>query len=184
MTTKALYLDRDGVINEDYGHVFKKENFKFKPGIFELTKQAMINKYKIIIITNQAGIGRGYYTENDFKKLNIWMCKQFEKKGISIEKVYYSPFHPTHGIGKYLKDDDSRKPKPGMILQSVKDMQINLRASILIGDKQTDIQAGLTAGVGVNILLSENKTKSIVAAGVQIIETLHEAIPQLVRDNI
>jgi len=156
---RAIFLDRDGVINENFGYVHKIEDFIFIDGIFNIARKAKKQKYILVIITNQAGIARGYYSETDFHRLTKWMCRKFKDEGAIIDKVYFSPFHPTEGIGKYLKDDISRKPNPGMILQAQKELSIDLKNSILIGDQVTDIKAGISAGVGKNILftLSTNK---------------------------
>ena len=151
---KAIFLDRDGVINVDYGYVYKIDQFEFISGIFDLGRAALKKGYRIIIITNQSGIGRGFYTEADFRYLTRWMCKVFLLEKILISKVYSSPYHPTSGIGKYLKDDYSRKPNPGMIFKAQKYFDINLSNSILIGDKLTDIKAGTDAKVGINLLYS------------------------------
>jgi len=152
MNKKALLLDRDGVINVDHGYVYKMENFQFVEGIFELCRHAISNGYLIFVITNQAGIGRGYYSETDFNYLTKQMCEEFLAQGVLISKVYYSPYHSACGLGKYKKDDESRKPRPGMIRQAVNDFNIDVSESVLIGDKYTDIQAGQNAGVGTNIL--------------------------------
>ena len=152
MKRPALFLDRDGVINVDKNYVHKREDFVFIDGIFDLVKRANSSRYHVIIITNQAGIGRGFYTENDFHSLMSWVTKKFEEKGAYIDAVYFSPFHPIHGLGKYKKDSDCRKPKPGMLLQAATDFDIDLERSILIGDKQTDIEAGISARVRNNVL--------------------------------
>tara|TARA_Y100000768_G_C23850849_1_gene620894 strand:+ start:242 stop:811 length:570 start_codon:yes stop_codon:yes gene_type:complete len=150
---KALFLDRDGVINEDLGYVHSRKDFIFNDGIFELTSHAIEKNYLIIVITNQAGIGKGFYSEKDFFKLNEWMIDQFSKKNIEITKVYFSPYHPNSIIGKYKKDHISRKPNPGMILEAKEEFNISLNDSILIGDKVSDIEAGITASVKTNIFL-------------------------------
>lgn len=157
---KALFLDRDGVINIEKNYVYKIEDFDFIDGIFELVKSFQDKGYLIIVITNQAGIGRGYYTEVDFHKLNSWMIDQFKQKGIIITDVYYCPYHPTHGIGEYLMDSLDRKPNPGMILKAKEKYDINLTESILIGDKDSDIQAGEKAGVGRNINVGHGRELS------------------------
>ena len=144
---KALFLDRDGVINVEKNYVYKIEDFEFIDGIFELAKSYQEKGFLIIVITNQAGIGRGYYTEEDFHKLNNWMIEQFKQRGIEITEVYYCPYHPTHGIGEYLKDSYDRKPNPGMILKAQEKYNIDLSQSILIGDKESDIEAGRNAGI-------------------------------------
>ena len=153
-STKALFLDRDGVINHDYGYVSQKKDFDFIDGIFHLARSATDKGYLICVITNQAGIGRGYYSVEDFQSLTDWMCGQFKEKKSEIAEVYYSPYHPIHGIGHYKKDDFSRKPNPGMLLQAQRELGIDLSKSIFIGDKLTDMDAGIAAGIGKNILLT------------------------------
>ncbi|KYH34471.1 D-glycero-alpha-D-manno-heptose-1,7-bisphosphate 7-phosphatase [Clostridium tepidiprofundi DSM 19306] len=150
---KALFLDRDGVINKEKNYLYKIEDFEFIEGVFETLKYFQDKGYLLIIITNQAGIGRGYYTEVDFQKLNNWMIKQFRLRDIVINKVYYCPYHPVYGIGKYKRQSYDRKPNPGMILRAQKDFEIDLSKSILIGDKESDIQAGIVAGVGINVIV-------------------------------
>ncbi|MCL6478028.1 MAG: HAD family hydrolase [Peptococcaceae bacterium] len=150
--TPAIFLDRDGVINIDYGYVYKKENFEFVEGIFELCRTAKRLGYLIFVITNQAGIGRGYYTEQDFLNLTDWMCGVFSENGVVIDKVYFCPSHPEHGVGRYKIDSPYRKPGPGMILQAAEEFGVDISRSILVGDKETDIQAGIAAGVGCNLL--------------------------------
>lgn len=150
---KALFLDRDGVINKEVNYLYKIEDFEFIEGIFDACLFFQNEEYLIIIVTNQAGIARGYYTENDFYNLTCWMLKRFEERNIKIAKVYYSPFHSEYGIGKYRIDHWSRKPKPGMLLQARDDFNVNLSESILVGDKESDIKAGLAAGVGLNVLV-------------------------------
>ena len=146
-------LDRDGIINVDHDYVFQQENFEFIDGIFGLCRHASRLGYRIFVITNQAGIGRGYYTEQDFLDLTDWMCGVFKSEGVDIDKVYFCPFHAEHGIGKYKIDSPFRKPGPGMILQAAAEFEIDLPGSVLLGDRESDIQAGITAGVGRNLLL-------------------------------
>ena len=152
----ALFLDRDGVINIDHGYVYRPEDFDFIEGVFDLCRAAQHQGYRIIIITNQAGIGRGYYSEADFASLTNWMLDRFSDNDIKIDGVYYSPYHPVHGIGAYKVDAPCRKPRPGMILQAAVDHAIDLGQSLLIGDKVSDIQAGQAAGVGRLILFQES----------------------------
>jgi D-glycero-D-manno-heptose 1,7-bisphosphate phosphatase len=148
----ALFLDRDGVINIDHAYVHKPDNFEFVDGVFELCRQARRLGYLIFVVTNQAGIGRGYYTEQDFHALTGWMCSRFESEGAAIDKVYFCPFHPEHGIGAYKLDSPFRKPGPGMILQAADEFGVDLARSVLVGDNETDIRAGLAAGVGCTVL--------------------------------
>lgn len=157
MSRKAFFLDRDGVINVEKDYVHRIEDFDFMDGIFDLLEVAQEQNYLLVVITNQAGIARGYYTEEDFHQLNTWMLDQFKEKGIHISKVYFCPFHPVHGSGKYKVDSEFRKPGPGMILQAEKELDIDLSRSLLLGDKESDIEAGRRAGIKKNILLKSDR---------------------------
>ena len=154
---KALFLDRDGVINHEKGFVHTKENFIFQEGIFELVTKANSNGYHVIIITNQSGIARGYFTEKKFLNLMNWMMHQFKAKGCVISKFYYCPFHPNAKIISYKKNSYFRKPSPGMIINAKKEFSLNLKESLLIGDRITDIEAGNNAGIGKCFLFSSNE---------------------------
>jgi D-glycero-D-manno-heptose 1,7-bisphosphate phosphatase len=156
MVQKAIFLDRDGVINVDTGYVHRISNFKFLEGIFELTRAAVAKDYLVFVVTNQAGIGRGYYSEEDFQILTKWMLDRFKSEGVEIKKVFFSPYHPVHGIGEYKKDHVSRKPHPGMLLEAKSEFDLELGACILIGDKASDVRAGISAGVGTNLYLSND----------------------------
>ncbi|QHW35058.1 HAD family hydrolase [Paenibacillus rhizovicinus] len=161
-----MFLDRDGVINVEKNYVYRIEDFEFMDGILDVLGYFQEQGYLLIVITNQAGIGRGYYTEDDFNRLNDWMIQQLADKGIHITQVYYCPYHPEHGIGSYKQDSFDRKPNPGMLLKAVREYDINLDSSILIGDKESDIQAGKKAGVNKNVLLNQqndNHNKSSLA---------------------
>lgn len=174
---RAVLLDRDGVINVNHGYVHHPENFEFIDGIFEVARAARDSGYKLVVVTNQAGIARGYYSEQQFQQLTAWMCSEFLNAGAIIEKVYFSPFHPTEGLGKYKKDDISRKPRPGMIHKAQREMNLDLASSILIGDNASDIQAGTAAGVGTNLLFSKHPLPELSGLPYQAIATLREALP-------
>jgi D-glycero-D-manno-heptose 1,7-bisphosphate phosphatase len=150
---KALFLDRDGVINVEKNYVYRIEDFEFMTGIFELCAQAQALDYRLVIITNQAGIARGYYSEADYQRLTDWMLEQFRARGIGIDRVYHCPYHPTAGAGDYRRDSFHRKPNPGMILDARDALGLDLSRSVLVGDKASDIEAGTAAGVGHNLLL-------------------------------
>jgi len=152
---KALFLDRDGVININYGYVYKVDNFVFVKGIFELVKQANLKGYLVIIATNQAGIARGFYTEDDFFKITKWMKNEFKKNGCHIDEVYYCPYHPEFGIGEYKKTSSCRKPNPGMLLRAKTDFNIDMQNSIMVGDSISDIEAAENAKIGRKIFFGD-----------------------------
>ena len=147
MAGSALFLDRDGVINVDHGYVHRSDQFEFIPGIFDLARFAVNElRWRIVVITNQSGIGRGYYDEAAYQQLTRWMCERFEAENAKITRVYHCPYHPEHGIGEYRLDHPWRKPKPGMIMQAASDLDIDLARSAIIGDTLADIAAGAEAG--------------------------------------
>lgn len=139
-TNKAVFLDRDGVINHDTGYVFKIKDFKWMPGIKTGLKKLSDKNYKIIIVTNQAGIGRGYFKRKDVIKLHQWLKKECRKNQINIHDIFFCPHHPTHGIGKLKKKCQCRKPNNLMIRKAVKKWKINKKQSFMIGDKKSDKQ--------------------------------------------
>ena len=150
---KALFLDRDGVINVDHGYVHRVEQFDFCPGITELIIYAVAAGYAVVVVTNQAGIGRGLYTEADFQKLNIWMLAELAKRGALIERIYHCPYHPDHGVGEYRRESPLRKPNPGMLLLAAQELGLDLSRSLIVGDHESDIQAGLRAGLAQTVLI-------------------------------
>jgi D-glycero-D-manno-heptose 1,7-bisphosphate phosphatase len=149
LSNRALFLDRDGVINYDSGYTSSAENFRFIEGIFDLCRTAKRLGYLLIVVTNQAGIGRGYYSEQDFLTLTDWMLERFEAEGAPLNDVFYCPYHPVHGIGRYKKDSICRKPSPGMLLVAAKKYKLDMGSSIMIGDRDSDMQAAGKAGVRV-----------------------------------
>lgn len=153
---RALFLDRDGVINHDTGYASSPKEIEFIDGIFELVRDANILGYLVIIVTNQSGIGRGLFSLEVFLDLMEWMKNQFQIHDAYINAIYYCPCHPTEGHGEYLSNCNNRKPNPGMLLKAKKDFGIDMQRSLLIGDKETDIQAGNRAGVGQTILLGQS----------------------------
>ena len=150
---KALFLDRDGVINIEKDYLYKIKDFEFIDGIFELCRYYQNIGYDIFVVTNQSGIARGYYSEDDFAILSSWMKDEFLKNDIEIKKVYYCPHHPD-----ISGECSCRKPHAGMLLEAKKDFNIDLENSILIGDKERDIEAGLNAGLRETYLFDESET--------------------------
>ena len=151
MKHKALFLDRDGVINVEKDYLYKIEDFEFIDGIIELCKHYQSLNYLIFVVTNQSGIARGYYSEEDFAKLSEWMKAEFLKYGVDIKKVYHCPHHPS-----ISGECSCRKPKPGMLLEAKSEFDLDMNNSLLIGDKERDIEAALNAGVNESYLFDES----------------------------
>ena len=135
---KAVFLDRDGTINVEKNYLYKICDFEFLPGTIDALNLLQDAGYILIIITNQSGIGRGYYSEKDFNKLNDWMLDYLKDNGIEISKVYFCPHHPDANILEYRKECNCRKPKLGLYLQAIKDYNLNLNSCYAIGDKLRD----------------------------------------------
>lgn len=144
---RALFLDKDGVINVDHGYVCTPERTDFIDGIFDLCRTATRRGFLNVVVTNQAGIGRGYYAEQQFLAYMDWVRGEFRKRGAQIDAVYYCPHHPEHGLGEYLRDCDCRKPKSGMLLAAQRDLDLDLAGSLLLGDSESDAMAATSAGV-------------------------------------
>lgn len=153
MPRRALFLDRDGVINVNHGYVHTPEKTDWLPGIFELVAAAQANGYLPIVVTNQAGIGRGYYTETQFLDYTAWLHAQFAQAGTPLLATYWCPHHPEAGVGDYKCVCNCRKPAPGMLQAAIHQWQISPAASVLLGDKQSDCDAATRAGVGASCLL-------------------------------
>ena len=146
MPIKTIFLDRDGVINKEVNYLHKIEDFQFIDGIFEACNHFLKLGYKIIIVTNQSGIARGYFKENDYHNLSNWMLKQFQKKSIDILDIFYCPHGPESNC-------NCRKPSPGMFFKAQDKHDIDMKNSWLIGDKEDDIIAGINSGILKTILV-------------------------------
>jgi D-glycero-D-manno-heptose 1,7-bisphosphate phosphatase len=142
---KALFLDRDGVININHGYVHRTEDFAWVEGIVDLIKRANQQGYLVIVVTNQSGIGRGMYTEREFFALTEWMKSQVAAQGGVIDDVFFCPHHPRSASPKYLKICDCRKPNTGMLTSASRKWKIDLSRSIMVGDKRLDMQCAITA---------------------------------------
>jgi D-glycero-D-manno-heptose 1,7-bisphosphate phosphatase len=150
---RGLFLDRDGVINEEIGYLSQAADVRFVPGIFSLCRTAQTLGYKLFVVTNQSGIARGYYTEADFHALMDWMRSEFQREGVQLDAVYFCPFHPEHGLGDYRREHENRKPDAGMLLQAAREFNLSLTDSVLVGDRCTDIAAANKAGLRQAFLL-------------------------------
>lgn len=142
---RALFLDRDGVINVDHGYVCSVRRTDFVPGIFDLAKEAVKEDYLVIVVTNQAGIARGYYSENRFVRYTRWVHGVFKREGALIHATYYCPHRPDE---EGCVICECRKPAPGMLLSAARRFGLDLAGSVMVGDKTTDFMASRSAGVG------------------------------------
>lgn len=167
---KALFLDRDGIINVDKGYLHRIEDVEFVDGITSLLKTAQELGYGLYVITNQSGVDRGYYTEEDVLRLHEWMTAQFKADGVHIIEFFHCPHHPEH-----TGECDCRKPGPGMILAAAAKYDINLSKSVIIGDKESDIMAGFNAGLYKKILVSSRYVTNPVPHADCTVSTLKEA---------
>lgn len=149
----AAFLDRDGVINFDRGYVHRIADFQFIPGVLGACHDLHAAGYKLIVVTNQAGIARGYYDEQAFRDITNWMSERFTEAGAPLTGVYYCPHHPNGTVSRYTRECDCRKPAPGMIMQAVLDHHIDVSTSFLVGDKRSDIEAAERAGLAGKYLI-------------------------------
>ena len=169
MTIKTIFLDRDGVINKETGYLHKIENFKFINGVFEACQHYEQLGYKIVIVTNQSGISRGHYSEDDFRNITDWMVTQFNKNNIQILDTFHCPHSP-------ISKCDCRKPKPGMLLEAKKKYNINMLESWMIGDKETDITAAISSGINNTILIkSGHKINEADSRAKFIIDSINQS---------
>ena len=181
----GLFLDRDGVVNRETGYLYRPDQVVFTPDIFDLCRHAQAMGFAIIIITNQSGIARQLYSEADFHSLMNWMTEEFLRQNVRVDGYYFCPHHPDYGIGNYRKECEDRKPQPGMILKASIDHNIDLKQSVLVGDRCSDIQAGAAANIPNLILLRGTEPAGCTEGPAHsIVSELHEIIPLLMRPHI
>jgi D-glycero-D-manno-heptose 1,7-bisphosphate phosphatase len=157
---RALFLDRDGVINREIGYLHRPEDVIWVEGIFELCRTAAALGYRLVVVTNQSGIARGYYSQAEFDALMEWMGERFAAEGAPLDAVYCCPYHPEHGVGEYRREHEDRKPGPGMLLRAARDLGLDLAASVLIGDRCSDIAAARAAGLAEAFLIEGTEAES------------------------
>lgn len=161
---KIVFLDRDGTLNEEVNYLHRPEDMHLLEGVQQALRRLKEAGFKLVVITNQAGVARGYYTEEDVKLLHGYMNEILSAEGARIDGFYYCPHHPVHGIGSYKKDCSCRKPGIGMFLQAEKQFAVDKAHSYMIGDKLLDTQAGKNYGV-TSILVGTGYGKELYEAG-------------------
>ena len=169
MQNKTIFLDRDGVINKESNYVFKIDDFEFIEGIFDACQYLQKLGYKIIIVTNQSGISRGFYSESDYQKLTTWMLSEFKNNNIHILDTFHCPHGPDSNC-------NCRKPKPGMLLDAKYKHNIDMQSSWMIGDKEADIIAANSSGITNTILVkSGHKINQADSNAKYILESIHQS---------
>jgi D-glycero-D-manno-heptose 1,7-bisphosphate phosphatase len=153
-TSRALFLDRDGVVNHEVGYLSRAEDVCWMEGIIPLCLTAQSLGYKLVVVTNQSGIGRGLYSEHDFQTLMSFMRSALSREKITLDAVYHCPYHPVEGVGDYKREHEDRKPSPGMLRRAARDLLLDLTQCILVGDRCSDIAAANAAGLKEAFLLS------------------------------
>ena len=154
---RAVFLDRDGTIIEDVGYLDDCSRMKFLPGAVESIRLLNKSGYKVIIVTNQAGVAKGYFSEDTLKEINSKMLKLMVAQGAYIDKIYYCPHHIEGTIEEYRKECPWRKPNPGMIEEAAREYNLDLKNSYMIGDKISDMEAGRRAGCKTIFLTGNNQ---------------------------
>jgi D-glycero-D-manno-heptose 1,7-bisphosphate phosphatase len=158
MPRPAAFLDRDGVINVDHGYTYRIDDFEFVDGTLAAAARLHAMGFALVVVTNQSGVGRGLYTVADFDVLTDWMRTQFAAAGAPLAGVYWCPHHPVDAVGAYRRDCDCRKPAPGMLLEAIRELDLDPARSVLFGDKRSDLEAAVAAGLAERILLGLNGT--------------------------
>lgn len=170
MSIKTIFLDRDGVINKDIGYLYEINKFEFIDGIFQSCRHFINLGYSIIIVSNQSGIERGFYTERDYQIVTAWMIEKFINNDIKILDALHCPHGPDSNC-------NCRKPLPGMFLESKRKYNINMESSWMIGDKETDIVGARAAGIKQSILFNSNQfDKKIHSRATHIIDSISDSI--------
>lgn len=171
----ALFLDRDGVINEEIGYLHRFDQVRFVPGIVELLRTANRLGLFPCVVTNQAGIGRGLYTEAQFQTVMQRMGRALAAEGAALAAVYHCPYHPQHGLGEYRRESACRKPLPGMLLQAAAEHGLDLSRSTMVGDRCSDMAAGAAAGVPHLFLLrSEEVCEGLACRRIHSLEYVNQ----------
>ena len=179
----AVFLDRDGTINVEKEYLIHPGDFEFLPGVPEALKKLQQAGFLLIVVTNQSGIARGYFSLEQVNKLHQYVTLQLEQFGVSLAGIYICPHHPTCGQGEYLRDCECRKGKPGMLFEAAEDLNIDLCNSFMIGDKLADIEAGHAAGCEI-YLVKTGHGKDFEADsaiyGAEVVNNLPEAADMII----
>lgn len=153
----AIFLDRDGTINVDHGYVHEIDNFQFIDGVIDALRELKKMGFVLVLVTNQSGIARGKFSEDQFMQLTEWMDWSLADRDVDLDGIYFCPHHPDGLEGEYRQRCDCRKPEPGMLLEAQQELHIDMAASYMVGDKPEDMLAAVAAGVGTKVLVRSGK---------------------------
>nr|WP_226376345.1 D-glycero-beta-D-manno-heptose 1,7-bisphosphate 7-phosphatase [Pantoea stewartii] len=153
----AIFLDRDGTLNVDHGYVHEIDHFQFIDGVIEALQQLKKMGFALVVVTNQSGIARGMFSEDQFMQLTEWMDWSLADRDVDLDGIYFCPHHPDATVEAYRQQCDCRKPQPGMLLAAQEELHIDMAASYMVGDKLEDMQAAQAAGVGKKVLVRSGK---------------------------
>ena len=187
---KAAFLDRDGVINKDKAYVYRWEDFDFVPGAVEGMQKLQDAGYALVIVTNQSGLARGYYSEDQYQALTRAMLAELARQGVQVGGVYHCPHHPRGSVPALSIDCDCRKPEPGLVLQAARELGLSLPDSILIGDKDSDIAAARAACVGRAYRVASDNPESSSAQSdadghfASLLDCAAQLFPALVQEHL
>ena len=177
----AVFLDRDGVLNEDRGYVHRWEDFAFLPGVIDALRRLQQKGYLLVVITNQSAVARGLCAEADVLALHERMRAFLHGQGIELAGIYYCPHHPQGSVARYTRACACRKPEPGMILRAAREHGIDLSRSLLVGDKLSDLEAGRAAGLpSLYLVVLPGQEKDLTAfPGAEQVSSLEEVVERL-----
>jgi D-glycero-D-manno-heptose 1,7-bisphosphate phosphatase len=185
MAKAAVFLDRDGTINVERDYLFRIEDFSFIAGVPQAIRRLNEAGFLVVVVTNQSGVARGYYREEDVERLHAHISHQLAAIGARVDGYYYCPHHPSSGNAPYVQACDCRKGRPGMLLDAARDLKIDLSRSWMVGDKTADVDAGLAAGCTPVLVRSgygEQEQTKIDPQRVAVCDDLSAAV-DLILDN-
>jgi D-glycero-D-manno-heptose 1,7-bisphosphate phosphatase len=146
VNARALFLDRDGVVNHEVGYLHRPEDVRWVDGIVPLCRTAMDLSYKLVVVSNQSGIARGLYSTPQYEELTAWIRAELLRENVVLDAVYCCPYHPE-GLGEYRREHEDRKPGPGMLLRAARELGVELAQSLMVGDRCSDVGAANAAGL-------------------------------------
>ena len=176
---KAVFLDRDGVLNKEIGYLYKIDDFEYTKNCADALKIFRTLGYEIIIITNQSGIARGYYAEEDYQKLTKWYLDDLKNKGVEILDVFHCPHHPEGSVNSLTFHCRCRKPSPGMFSKAVSKHHVDIKSSFLVGDKLSDIEAGRKIGIENLFLVETGHSIPKESRSIPVYESLYSLAEEL-----